>query len=440
MAAQSHPSTVSARPPAKGTGAGNGGAGRTGRRILVLSPVCPDPEGRGPGRRLSACIEALGRTGEVTLVVVAGGGYAPAGGLSPEYLEGRWRIDTAPLVNGRTWRGRFSRRWAFVHLLVWRRPFAWADLPAARRRRVAALVAGLGEFDIIHAYRLCMVETARELCARRRCRARLWLDMDDIESLSHRRMGKRFEVAGELRRAAEYRWTAVNLAILERWFLPDCDRVFVCSEDDRMRLAGEHPGVRRLPNIASLPEPDEAGGGAGRDVAGAFRFLFIGTLDYPPNQEALAWLGTEIWPRLRDLTGGGLVVAGYGKPGAAGAWLKGAPGVEYLGAVERSAHAFARADALLVPLCAGGGTRLKILEAFARGCPVVGTALAVEGIEAEAETHFLRAETTDDFVRQAARLASDPALGKRLADAARELWRDDYSPAALDRVVADLLD
>jgi glycosyltransferase involved in cell wall biosynthesis len=77
------------------------------------------------------------------------------------------------------------------------------------------------------------------------------------------------------------------------------------------------------------------------------------------------------------------------------------------------------ADVFLCPIRVGGGTRLKVLNVLASGCPLVATAIAVEGLEMEPEVHYLRAESPAEFVAQVGRLERDPALRSRVVDAGR---------------------
>lgn len=79
----------------------------------------------------------------------------------------------------------------------------------------------------------------------------------------------------------------------------------------------------------------------------------------------------------------------------------------------------------------GGGTRIKILEAFAQGRPVVTTTIGIEGIEARPDVDHLLADTPADFIRQCLRLAGDPALRATLAAQARALVTSRYTAAAL---------
>ena len=84
-----------------------------------------------------------------------------------------------------------------------------------------------------------------------------------------------------------------------------------------------------------------------------------------------------------------------------------------------------RASLLAVPLDSGGGTRLKILEAFAAGLPVVSTAVGAEGIDARHDEHLLLAER-DRFAAMLLEAFADPARTTRLATAARALARAQY--------------
>jgi glycosyltransferase involved in cell wall biosynthesis len=73
----------------------------------------------------------------------------------------------------------------------------------------------------------------------------------------------------------------------------------------------------------------------------------------------------------------------------------------------------------VAPLLAGGGTRLKILEAAACGVPVVSTRIGAEGLGFEPEREILLRDTAKDFASAVADLLADPARRARLAGAAR---------------------
>jgi glycosyltransferase involved in cell wall biosynthesis len=99
--------------------------------------------------------------------------------------------------------------------------------------------------------------------------------------------------------------------------------------------------------------------------------------------------------------------------------------VEVTGGVPDVIPYLRAAHLLAVPLDAGGGTRLKILEAFAAGLPVVSTRVGAEGIEGTDGTHLVIAERPE-FAAAVGRLVSDAALGRRLAEAGRKLVLERY--------------
>jgi glycosyltransferase involved in cell wall biosynthesis len=93
------------------------------------------------------------------------------------------------------------------------------------------------------------------------------------------------------------------------------------------------------------------------------------------------------------------------------------------------------ADVAVVPVRAGGGTRIKILEAFAHGVPVVTTPLGAEGIAAVDGEHLLLAEDALGFARACLGVKETPALGAALAARAAALLDRRYSPAQVDAAV-----
>jgi glycosyltransferase involved in cell wall biosynthesis len=108
-------------------------------------------------------------------------------------------------------------------------------------------------------------------------------------------------------------------------------------------------------------------------------------------------------------------------------------GVTVTGAVPDMRPQLAAADSMAVPLFQGGGTRFKVLEAFASGLPVVGTAKAVEGLAVQPEEHFLQAETPRGFADALERLWTQPEERARIVHAGHRLVRDRYSWEAAAR-------
>lgn len=161
--------------------------------------------------------------------------------------------------------------------------------------------------------------------------------------------------------------------------------------------------------------------------ASAFLLLFHGRMDYSPNLEALKFILNELVPALTGLGSNiKLIIVGARIP------------KRYLGDkneiisfysdVPDMRRFLAVADAVIVPLSIGGGTRLKILESFAAKVPVISTAKGAEGIDCRDGYHILIAQrTAHDFINKLKLLAENENLSKKLVRNAFNLAVRKYS-------------
>ena len=166
--------------------------------------------------------------------------------------------------------------------------------------------------------------------------------------------------------------------------------------------------------------------------------LFIGDLSWPPNADAVRWLLAEIWPRVRAVRSGArLVIVGRSAP----ADLPGAAAADVVFAGEGGdAREHWRAAAVAaVPLRAGGGTRLKILEAAATGVPVVSTSIGAEGLAFAEEAEILRRDDAESFAHALVTLLSDPGAARRQAAAARARVEARYGWGPIGKTFASAL-
>jgi glycosyltransferase involved in cell wall biosynthesis len=154
--------------------------------------------------------------------------------------------------------------------------------------------------------------------------------------------------------------------------------------------------------------------------------LFTGTLSHPPNAEGIGWFADAVWPRLRDERPDvKLLVVGRDAPQSV-LDLDRRAGIEVVGAVPTMAPYFERATAVVVPLLSGGGTRLKILEAFACERALVSTSTGCEGLAVEDGRELLVADDPERFASATLRLLDDAPLREALAGAGRELAERRY--------------
>jgi glycosyltransferase involved in cell wall biosynthesis len=173
----------------------------------------------------------------------------------------------------------------------------------------------------------------------------------------------------------------------------------------------------------------------GRHTARA-NILFIGTLSWPPNAAAVRFLAAEVLPSVQArIPGASLTVVGR-DPGADLRRLADRPHVTIAENVPDILPYLHSASVLAVPLEAGGGTRLKILEAFAAGLPVVSTPIGCEGL-AGIDGRDLLVVDRSRFAETLCDVLDRPDLGERLAASARPLVRARYDWSVIGSAAAD---
>jgi glycosyltransferase involved in cell wall biosynthesis len=152
--------------------------------------------------------------------------------------------------------------------------------------------------------------------------------------------------------------------------------------------------------------------------------LFVGSPTHAPNLDAACWLLTAIWPALhRRYPELRLTLVNLEHPRVR-ACLQ--PGVELRGRAPDLEPIYRQSDIAVVPLRAGSGTRLKILEAFAFGVPVVSTTIGREGLMVEPGKHLLNADSPQEFIAAIGQLISSQDERERLARHARALVVERY--------------
>ena len=282
-------------------------------------------------------------------------------------------------------------------------------------------------FREVHVFRLYMAPFAEPyLRASPAVRPACRLDLDDHESRTRRRLADLYDAAGETMAASLERLEAAKYSAMERQYLPLFDRVYVASSEDRLEII-QQPGYDNttvIPNAVRLPAATPP-----RRAHTPFTFLFVGTLGYYPNEDAALFFCSEILPRLRQTAGKPFRVLIVGaNPSPRVRALSAHPEVTVTGMVPDLTGYYRDADAVVLPLRAGGGTRIKLLEAFSYRRPVVCTTFGAEGIDARHQVHLLIGDTPDDFAKQCLPLMETPALGRELAARAYRFVRTNHSP------------
>ncbi len=233
---------------------------------------------------------------------------------------------------------------------------------------------------------------------------------------------------------------------IEREAIASVDQVWVCSREDerRMRqLYRPRTPIAVVPNGIRLDEhDDDAAGGEERPVDGRpLTLVFPGIYAYRPNAIAADFLVEEIFPRLAAMEGTArlLLVGPMPSPSMMAAAERD-PRIVVTGAVPDVRPYLAAATAIAVPLFHGGGTHLKVLEAFAARLPVISTRKGAEGLAVADGVHLLLAEDAEQFVAAALAVWRDRDLARRLTTQARAVVAAHYSWTAAGARVRDALD
>jgi glycosyltransferase involved in cell wall biosynthesis len=206
-------------------------------------------------------------------------------------------------------------------------------------------------------------------------------------------------------------------------------RTFVCSELDRRYLAKywHLPGVVAIPNAVTIP--------AVQPLTSEPTLLFLGSYKYQPNLDAAEFLVKQVWPRVyRAMPTARLIIAGAPPQNVHGYGLN-IPGVEFTGFVEDLGGLYRRSRVVCAPIFAGGGTRVKIVEAAAYGKPIVATQIGAEGLEMRNGHELLLREDPVSFAEACLKLLTDAALCERLGAAARAIAVQRYDRAKVVRLI-----
>ena len=217
--------------------------------------------------------------------------------------------------------------------------------------------------------------------------------------------------------------------LVERRLCKRGAQVFVCSEDDR-RVLG-YDNVRVLPNCVDLPLKLPAG-----SVEDPHRLLFIGKMDYEPNIDAALYFCKAIFPHIRKVEPRAHVYIVGCEPSEELHALHTGIDVFVTGAVPDATPYLDAAGIVIVPIRLGGGTRIKILDAFAHRKAVVSTTIGSEGLAVEQGVHLYLADTPRDFAGKCLALMTDASMRKGLGMAGRELLESRYSRDVFQRTVS----
>ena len=411
-------------------------------RILFLSQVLPYPVDAGPKMRSYYVLRHLSQRHQVTLLTFV------RDTDRPDHIAhlAAWchAVHSVPMRRSRLRDVKFLTQSLFTG-----QPFIiLRDHVPAMIQEIQRLVRS-EPFDAIHADQLWMAPYA--LAARAASvrdtprspdtasRPRLLLDQHNAVHLIPKRL------AGDESHPLKERFLTREARLLAAYEADVCrsfDHVVWVTEEDKR-------AVEALPASTSQPQPpstvipicaDPTHAPPLARAANPRRITFLGGLHWPPNAQGVLWFADQVFPQVRAaVPEATLTVIGKDPP----AGLEG-EGIEVTGYVTDLVPFLAETAVFIVPLHAGGGMRVKILDAWSWGLPVVSTTIGAEGIHVQNENNLLLGDSAPAFAHAVIRVLKDPTLAQQLGQNGRQTvterydWRVIYS--AWDEVYAGLSD
>ena len=375
---------------------------------LFLAPEAPYPIAGGGQLRAASLLEYLGHHYDVDVIVFRQPGAPDPASQFPTRLVRRVTVLDLP-PNGRSFTaralrnaGRVARR---IPPLVDR--FAGFSAPIARALSGARYHLGI----IDHSWCAPYLEQLAPVCAR------TVLDLVDVESVLH---GRCAAVEG-LATAAAHRVFQHASRELERLWLPRFSLVLATSQADVELARAIAPQARFAVYPNALPPTPLPAAGDQEAI------VFSGNMEYHPNVTAVRFFRLEIWPRLRRQWPN-LVWRLVGKNATAvRRFTTGDPRIEVTGPVVDAVCELARSRVAVVPLLTGSGTRLKILEAWAAGLPVVSTTIGAEGLPVRDGENALLADGAEAFAGAVTRLLTCKELRRSIGSSGRLLLEKEFT-------------
>ncbi|MGI8989440.1 MAG: glycosyltransferase [Bryobacteraceae bacterium] len=215
--------------------------------------------------------------------------------------------------------------------------------------------------------------------------------------------------------------------------LPRCDRIQVCTRENRKYLESFLPGLS-----GKIQEGMRAGIATSRypypgGPREPFTMLFLGSFRHVPNQVALEWFARKVLPLvLERCPGARLLVAGSDPP-PRHAYADASGAIEMMGFVEDIQPLFSRCAVFVCPILSGSGVRVKLLEAFASGTPVVSTYIGAEGLARVSGEFCYLSDDPAEFAKSVAEVLESADGGASMAARARAEVIANWDMAVLTR-------
>jgi glycosyltransferase involved in cell wall biosynthesis len=227
------------------------------------------------------------------------------------------------------------------------------------------------------------------------------------------------------------------------------DHVLTVTEEDRNTLLNlfERPTRREMAKkMISVPICiDSHNAKVKQNLNPGVQLVHLGTMFWPPNVQAVVWFSREVLPKVAKMIPNvRFVVAGKDPPREVRALenlrQNGRKLIDVIGYILDATDLISKSHIFVVPLHAGGGMRVKILDAWAWGIPIITTAIGIEGIKHVPGENVLVAEQPNQFAAAIMQLINDRELAERLRRNGLDWVKRHYHWSKTYRAIGDIYD
>lgn len=393
-------------------------------KILFLTQIVPFPPDAGPKVKTYHVLRALADQGHsITLVSFVRPEEERFVSKLEEFCD---EIQIVPIN-----RSRMADVWFLLRSYLTNRPFLIERDDLYPMQEVVNRLIRKKDFQFIHADQLTMVQFAiRGASILQKNNPKVIFDAHNAVWTIVERMQENANWFLKLVLKIE----AKRVKRYEGELLQEVDHVLTVTDIDKKLLEDALFSVRSNSNgfvspISVFPIAVDTQIKAPIKRKGNSRnIVTLGTLHYPPNADGIRWFFNDVFPlvqkHISDIT---LTIIGKNPPQDFLELASQNPGVVTVtGYVDDLVPFMEDAALMIVPVRAGGGMRVRILEAFSFAMPVVTTTVGLEGIAAVENRDVLIADTPVEFAEQVVRLMRDVSLQERLAVNGRKLAEEKY--------------
>ena len=400
-------------------------------RLLVLTQSLPYPPQSGVANRTFNVLRQLSLAYDIDLLAFARVNHHPDERARATAREALSRVAThvaepAPIPNERS---MTRRLWDHLRSLLHGRPYTYYEYDSDTFALRLHTLLRTQTYDLVHLDSLDMHRWLTDLP-----RVPVACTHHNLESQLLRRYAAGLSPAI----VRQYvRLQARRLERLERDVCPRLDLNVMVSDIDARGLAAIAPGAVTtvVPNGTDVEFFQPRG-----DKAISGRVAFVGPTYSFPNRDAVEFFLDEMWPNVRRRTPHASLHLVGRNAAADAARYSSVPDVTPLGHVADIRDPLAQASCCVVPIRIGGGTRLKILDAWAMGKAIVSTAIGCEGLEARDGENILIRDEPDAFAAAVSEVLRDDALRMKLEQNARRTALDVYAWDRVGRRLRDAYD